>query len=307
MSIHLPIADLAVNLWIILLLGGGVGILSGVFGIGGGFLLTPLLMMLGIPPTVAVGTGTSQVLATSVSGALTQWRRRNVDVLMGLVLSGSGLVGSVLGIILLRFLSQRGQDDLVIALCYVVFLGGVGGFMLLETVRSWLITPAPSSVKPRHHHSILRRLPFRVRFRTSGIYISVLVPLTLGLAVGVLTTLMGIGGGFVMVPAMIYILAMPTRVVVGTSMFQIVFVSATAAFLHATVTVTVDMVLALLLVIAGVIGTQVGVRLSAALKGEQLRALLAVMVLAVGVAVFVNLVREPTDLFTLTVIEEENG
>jgi uncharacterized membrane protein YfcA len=303
MQIYLPIAEMSVNVFLILGLGGGVGFMSGLFGVGGGFLMTPLLIFLGIPPAVAVGTEAAQIVASSVSGVLAHWRRGNVDLKMGLILTAGGFVGSFGGVELFAWLRSMGQVDLVIALCYVVFLGIVGGLMFVESALS-LVKSKRKAVagRPRkkiHQHTWMHGLPFKVRFRRSKLYISALVPLALGLVVGVLAAIMGVGGGFIMVPAMIYLLGMPTSVVVGTSLFQIIFVTANSTLLHSTRNFTVDIVLALLLLVGGVVGAQIGAKMSSRLRGEQLRVLLAVIVLGVCIKLGIDLVTIPADLFTI--------
>lgn len=302
MQIYLPIAEMSVNVFVILAVGGGIGFLSGLFGAGGGFLLTPLLIFLGVPPAVAVGTGTNQIVASSVSGALAQWRRGNVDLRMGLILILGGLVGSGLGVMLFHWLRRLGHIDLVISGSYVVLLGGIGGLMVTESVRALLRRRAGSGAEPmarRHARGWIDRLPLKVRFRRSQLYISALLPALVGIAVGMISAIMGVGGGFVLVPAMIYLLGMPTAVVMGTSLFQIVFVTANATFLHATINHTVDVVLALVLVLGGAIGAQFGVRVGARLKGEHLRALLGLLVLAVAVKLLVDLLLPPAEPFSL--------
>ncbi|MGE4279158.1 MAG: sulfite exporter TauE/SafE family protein, partial [Magnetospirillum sp.] len=229
MQIYLPIAEMSVNVFLILGLGGGVGFMSGLFGVGGGFLMTPLLIFLGIPPAVSVGTEAAQIVASSVSGVLAHWRRGNVDLKMGLILTMGGFVGSFGGVELFKWLRSQGQVDLVIALCYVIFLGIVGGLMFVESVQSLVKSKRMAEAggrKKLHQHTWIHGLPFKVRFRRSKLYISAVLPLGLGVLVGVLAAIMGVGGGFIMVPAMIYLLGMPTSVVVGTSLFQIIFVTA---------------------------------------------------------------------------------
>lgn len=299
MVIYLPIAGLSVDVWTLIVIGGGVGILSGVFGVGGGFLLTPLLMFLGIPPSVAVATGANQVLGSSVSGVLSHWRRRNVDVRMGGLLLAGGLVGSGLGVWLFGFLKRMGQIDLVIALSYVGFLLIVGGLMLVESLSSFRNNRSASALRKRHN--FLQHLPLRMRFPRSRLYISALLPLGVGIVGGVLSAVMGVGGGFVMVPMMIYLLGMPTSVVIGTSLFQIIFVTANVTFLQALTTNTVDVVLALILLIGGAVGAQFGARIGAKLRAEQLRLLLAIIVLAVGARMAVDLISPPEDRFSLDV------
>ena len=300
MQIYLPIAEMSVNALLLLGLGGGVGFLSGMFGVGGGFLMTPLLIFNGIPPAVAVVTEANQVVAASVSGALAHWRRRNVDVKMGVVLLIGGFVGSTLGVWLFTILRDIGQIDFVISVSYVLFLGITGGLMVIESLRAWM--RSRQSAAPRrklHQHTWMHGLPFKMRFRTSKLYISALLPLVVGVFVGILAAIMGVGGGFVMVPAMIYLLGMPTSVVVGTSLFQIVFVTANVTLLQAINNQTVDIVLALLLLVGGVIGAQLGTIFGTRLRGEQLRVLLGLIVLAVCGGVAYNLVAEPVDPFSL--------
>ena len=300
MDIYLPIAEMSVNLFVLLGLGGAVGFLSGIFGVGGGFLMTPLLILLGIPPPVAVGTSAAQIVASSVSGVQVQLRRRAVDLKMGLVLMAGGFAGSLMGVRLFGLLSSLGQIDLVISLTYVLFLGGVGAMMLVESLRvlwwSWRGRRPPAA---RHHHSWLHRLPLRTRFRRSGLYISALGPLLLGMMVGLLVAMMGVGGGFIMVPAMIYMLGMPTAVVVGTSLFQIAFVAAGTTFMHAFNNQTVDMFLALALVVGGVVGAQLGAEIGLRLRGEQIRLLLALIVLGVGVRMAIELVVTPPARYSI--------
>jgi uncharacterized membrane protein YfcA len=278
MQIYLPIAEMSVNAFLLLGMGGGVGFLSGLFGVGGGFLMTPLLIFIGIPPAVAVGTEANQIVAASVSGVLAHWRRGNVDFKMGLVLLLGGFAGSTLGVMLFSFLRGLGQIDLVISLMYVIFLGTIGALMLYESAKT--MRRRKSATGPRrklHQHTWVHGLPLKMRFRRSKLYISALLPFSVGFLVGVLAAIMGVGGGFVMVPAMIYLLGMPTAVVVGTSLFQIIFVTANVTFLQAYANQTVDVVLALMLLIGAVIGAQFGARAGAKLHGEELRGLLALM------------------------------
>ena len=300
MDIYLPIAEMSVNLFLLLGLGGAVGFLSGVFGVGGGFLMTPLLIFVGIPPAVAVGSEASQILASSFSGVMAHMRRGNVDVRMGAVLVAGGLVGSAFGVWLFKLLRQLGHIDLVISLAYVLFLGTVGGLMFVESVRAWLRTQRRgSSFTKRHRHLWLHGLPLKLRFHRSRLYISALTPLCLGFLVGILSSIMGVGGGFLMVPAMIYLIGMPTQVVVGTSLFQIAFVTAVTTFLHAVNNHTVDVILALALIVGGVIGAQLGSNAGARLRGEQLRILLAAIVLAACGKLGYDLIRTPPDIYSL--------
>jgi uncharacterized membrane protein YfcA len=275
-----------------------VGFLSGVFGVGGGFLMTPLLIFIGIPPAVAVATEANQIVASSVSGVLAHWKRGNVDFKMGFALLFGGIIGSSLGVGLFSFLRDLGQLDLVIKLSYVVFLGIIGVLMLIESINT--IRRTKKQTPPKlHTHNWMHGLPFKIRFRRSRLYISALLPISIGLLVGLLAAIMGVGGGFIMVPAMIYLLGMPTVVVVGTSLFQIIFVTANVTVLQAVSTQTVDVVLALLLLTGGVIGAQIGVRVGVRLQGEQLRGLLALMVLGVCVKIGYDLVVTPVDLYTI--------
>jgi len=300
MQIYLPIAELSLNIFLLLGIGAGVGFLSGLFGVGGGFLMTPLLIFVGVPPAVAVGTGANQIIASSVSGALAHWRRGNVDLTMGLVLLVGGLAGSSLGVYVFGLLKRLGQVDLAIAIAYVLFLGAVGGLMLVESLRA--LRRRRGGTAPRrklHQHIWLHGLPFKIRFRKSKLYISALLPLGIGLLVGVLGAVMGVGGGFIMVPAMIYLLGMPTSVVVGTSLFQIIFVMINVTFLQAWHNHTVDILLALLLLVGGVVGAQVGTQIGGRLRSEELRVLLAAMVLAVAGKIAYDMTATPDELYSL--------
>lgn len=299
MQIYLPIAEVSVNAFLLLGLGGLVGILSGMFGVGGGFLMTPLLFFIGIPPAVAVATEANQIVASSFSGVLAHVKRRSVDFRMGTVLLIGGLIGAALGVLVFNYLKALGQVDLLVRLCYVIFLGVIGALMFVESLNAIRKTRKGGAVPTRRKHGIVHKLPFKMRFRTSGLYISVIPPVLVGIAVGILAAIMGVGGGFIMVPAMIYLLGMPTKVVIGTSLFQIIFVTAFTTLLHATTNYTVDMVLAVLLLVGGVIGAQIGTRIGTKLKAEQLRILLALMVLAVCGKLALDLLIMPTELFSL--------
>ena len=304
MYIYLPIAEISMHIGIIFGLGGGVGFLSGLFGVGGGFLMTPLLIFFGIPPAVAVATEANQIVASSVSGVLAHMRRGNVDFKMGSILLAGGVLGSSFGVMLFKYLRDMGQIDLVIKLSYVVFLGIIGGLMLLESVRAILRSRRPGAPRRKlHQHNWLHGLPLKMRFRRSKLYISALLPLAIGAFVGLLAAIMGVGGGFIMVPAMIYLLGMPTSVVVGTSLFQIIFVTANVTLLQSIQTQTVDFMLAGLLLFGAVIGAQFGTRASALLRGEQLRGLLALMVLAVCLKLGFDLVVQPSDLFSVELLK----
>ena len=298
MYIYLPIAEISIHIGLIIGLGGGIGFLSGLFGVGGGFLMTPLLIFLGVPAPVAVATEANQIVASSVSGVLAHWRRRNVDFKMGGVLLAGGVVGSTLGVYLFALLREIGQIDLVIKLSYVFFLGIIGSLMLIESARAILRARQPGARRGKlHQHNWLHGLPFKMRFRRSKLYISALLPFGIAAFVGLLSAIMGVGGGFILVPAMIYLLGMPTSVVVGTSLFQIIFVTANVTFLQAVQTQTVDFVLAGLLLLGAVVGAQIGTRFGARLKGEQLRGLLALMVMAVSLKLGFDLITMPVDLY----------
>jgi uncharacterized membrane protein YfcA len=300
MQIYLPIAELSVDVFLLLGLGGAIGFLSGLFGVGGGFLMTPILIFIGIPPPVAVGTEANQIVASSVSGVLAHWRRGNVDFKMGAILLLGGLFGSTLGVWLFAILRQLGQIDLVIKLCYVTFLGIIGSLMFVESLRALGRRRRAAAARGKmHKHTWIHGLPFKMRFRRSKLYISALLPAGVGVLVGILSAIMGVGGGFIMVPAMIYLLGMPTAVVVGTSLFQIIFVTANVTFLQAYANQTVDVVLAVILLTGAVIGAQFGARAGAKLRGEQLRILLALMVLVVCGKLLYDLTVTPEDLYSI--------
>lgn len=301
MQIYLPIAEMSVNIFTILLLGGVTGILSGMFGVGGGFLMTPFLIFIGIPPSVSVASSANQIIASSVSGFLAHWRRQNVDFKIGALLLLGGLFGSTLGVWIFHLLKQIGQIDLVISLFYVFFLGGIGVLMAIESSRAILHQrkKAPTAL---HSRSVwLSRLPWKMRFPHSKLFISAWLPLLIGFFIGIMVSIMGIGGGFFMIPAMIYILGMPTSVVIGTSLFQIIFITANVTFLQAISTHTVDIVLAFLLLTGSVVGAQLGTRLGAKIAAEHLRALLALLVLAVSIKLAWGLFATPVDLYSVTV------
>jgi uncharacterized protein len=302
MQVYLPIAETTVNAFTLLGVGGGVGVLSGMFGVGGGFLITPLLFFIGVPPAVAVATGVNQVVAASISGVLTHLKRKTVDLRMGSVLLAGGLVGSLVGIWFFTVMSRLGQIDLLVQLSYVLFLGVIGALMFQESLRALL--RAKSANPPRrklHTHNWVHNLPWKIKFRTSGLYISVFPPLLVGFGVGVLSAIMGVGGGFILVPAMIYLLGMPTKVVIGTSLFQVTFVAAFTTMLHAVTSQTVDVLLALFLIIGGVVGAQVGTRIGLKLPAEQLRILMALLVLAVAIKIGLDLVLTPRELYSITI------
>ena len=301
MDIYLPIAEMSLDLFLLLGLGTAIGFLSGVFGVGGGFLLTPLLIFIGVPPAVAVASSANQLVGASVSGVIAHWRRGNVDFKMGFILLLGGLAGSVLGVWLFTLLKRMGQIELTISLLYVVLLGTLGGLMLVESVRALLRQRRPGSYRRKlHRHNWLHGLPLKTRFRRSKLYISALLPTGLGFLIGILSAVLGIGGGFVLVPAMIYTLGMPTAVVPGTSLLQIIFVAANVTFLQAYTNRTVDAVLAMVLLVGGVIGAQLGTRFGTRLRGEQLRFLLALLVLAVAAKLAHDLTIRPPSLFVIT-------
>jgi uncharacterized protein len=301
MNVYLPIAEISVNAFVFIGMGAAVGFLSGLFGVGGGFLMTPLLIFSGIPAAVAVGTEAAQIVASSVSGAIAQYRRNNVDVKLGVVLLSGGIFGSIVGVQLVKILRQMGQFELFVGISYVLFLGIIGTLMMIESVRTIQRTRGGQSTSMRRpgQHSWVHGLPFKMRFTRSKLYISAIPPLMIGAFVGFLAAIMGVGGGFIMVPAMIYLLRVPTNVVVGTSLFQIVFVTAVTTVLHASANLSVDVVLALLLMTGGVIGAQFGAAAGSQLKGEELRFLLAAIVLLVCLRLGWDLVVTPSDLYSL--------
>ena len=302
MQVYLPIAEVSVDALIILAIGAVVGFLSGLFGVGGGFLATPLLIFAGVPPAVAVGTQANQLIAASVTGVMGHWRRNNVDVKLGLVMLSGSLVGSLIGVLLFALLTRLGQVDLVVAICYVLFLGTIGSLMMWESARAMLRTRRGPPVRRKlHQHNFLHGMPLKVRFPRSRLYISALLPAGIGFVGGVLVSLMGIGGGFLLVPAMIYLLGMPTGLVAGTSLFQIGFTTALVTFLQAVTNHTVDVLLALLLIFGGVVGSQIGSSVGGFLRGEQARALLALIVLAVAVRLAFELFGAPVEPYSLAV------
>jgi uncharacterized membrane protein YfcA len=302
MHFYLPVAEMSANVFIFLAMGGAVGFLSGLFGVGGGFLMTPLLIFSGIPPAVAVGTESAQIAASSVSGAFAQWRRKNIDFMMAGVLLAGGIVGSLFGVQLVGSLRRLGLFDFFVAVCYVTFLGVIGTLMLIESLNTMRKTRSGSSASARRsgQHIWIHGLPFKLRFQRSKLYISAIPPLLIGLFVGLLAAIMGVGGGFIMVPAMIYLLRVPTNIVVGTSLFQIVFLTAATTVLHASQNQTVDVVLAVLLMLGGVVGAQFGAVAGERLKAEQLRFLLAALVLMVGLRFAWQLIAPPSDLYSLS-------
>ena len=302
MDVYLPIANLSVNGLVIVGLGGLMGILSGMFGVGGGFLTTPLLIFYGIPPTVAAASAASQVTGASVSGVFAHTRRGGVDYLMGGVLVAGGVLGTLVGAGLFRILQELGQIDTVINLLYVIMLGSIGGLMASESIQSLRALKAgrPLPARKRRHHPMVANLPFRWRFYRSGLYISPLAPLLLGFVSGILTMLLGIGGGFILVPAMLYLLGMSASVVVGTSLFQILFVTMIATMTHALTTKAVDIVLALLLLIGSVSGAQIGAQFAQKFRPEYLRLALAVIVLLVALRLALGLGFRPDEIYAIS-------
>jgi uncharacterized membrane protein YfcA len=301
MEIYLPVAEMSVNWLFIILLGTGVGFLSGMFGVGGGFLMTPLLVFTGIPSTVAVATTLSHITASSISGALAQWKKRAIDFAMAGVMLSGGVAGTMFGVWLFALMRRQGQMDLIVALTYVIMLGTIGTIMLRESLQALKAYRSGVTVSHRLvNRGWIQGLPFKMRFRQSRLYISVIPPIAIGFAVGALSAIMGIGGGFIIVPAMIYLLRMPTKVVMGTSLVQIIAVTSITTILQATNNYAVDIVLALLLVSGGVVGAQLGVRAGAKLRGEQLRLLLAILVLTVGAGLAWQLVARPADIYSLS-------
>ena len=300
MDIYLPIAEVSLDIFFLLGLGAAVGFLSGVFGVGGGFLLTPLLIFIGVPPTVAVASSANQLVGASVSGVLAHWRRGNVDFKMGYVLLVGGLIGSLLGVWIFTLLKRLGQIELTISICYVLLLGALGSLMMIESIRALLRLHRPGVSRRRlHQHTGMHGLQLKARFRRSRLYISALLPVGIGFVIGVFSAILGIGGGFIMVPAMIYMLGMPTSVVPGTSLLQIIFVAANVTVLQAYTNHTVDAVLALVLLVGGVVGARIGTRFGTRLRGEQLRLLLALMVLAVAAKLAFDMTVRPADLYSI--------
>ncbi|MET0238542.1 MAG: sulfite exporter TauE/SafE family protein [Sphingobium sp.] len=303
MDLYLPIANLSVNALLIVALGGVVGLLSGMFGVGGGFLTTPLLIFYGIPPMVAAASAASQVTGASVSGVVSHLSRRTVDIRMGLVMVAGGLLGTLLGAGIFAMLQRAGQIDAVIAILYVLMLGSIGLMMARESIGALIAQRRgdPPPARRRRHHPLVTALPMRWRFYASGLYISPLAPFLLGIFSGILTMLLGIGGGFILVPAMLYILGMQTQVVIGTSLFQILFVTMATTMVHSLTTRAVDLVLAFLLLLGSVVGAQVGARLSMKMRPEYLRVALAAIVLIVAIRMALGLGWRPDEIYTVTI------
>lgn len=304
MTIYLPIAEMNINILLIVLIGMVVGGLSGLFGVGGGFLMTPLLIFLGIPPVVAVGTEAPHVLASSVSGVIAHWRRKNVDFKMGFFLLIGGVVGSTVGVNLFKILRIFGQIDIVIQILFLIFLGFIGFSMAFESAKTTISKyRTTSAIRTKlHQHSWIHGLPFKVRFHRSKLYISAIPPILIGFIVGLLSAMMGVGGGFIMIPALVYILGMSTNVVVGTSLFQIIFVTANSTFFQSYLNQTVDIVLAALMILGGVIGAQIGAKIGTKMKAEYLRGILAILVLTVCAKIFMDLTLTPDNLFSIDIL-----
>jgi uncharacterized membrane protein YfcA len=292
MTFYLPIAEIEINLLIILFFGFVVGFMSGLFGVGGGFLMTPLLIFMGIPPSTAVGTESVQILGSSVSGALAHSRKKNIDYEIGIFLLIGGIFGSTFGVILFNFLKQSGNIDLIINILYVIFLSIIGILMLIESTIS--LVKDDRNILKKRKRNLLDYLPLKLKFRQSGIYISIILPVFVGIITGFLASLMGVGGGFIMVPAMIYLFRMGTVSAIGTSLFQIVFVTLNSSILQATYNLSVDLILAIFLLIGGVIGAQYGSKFTSKFKGEQLRVLLAIIVILVCIKMGIELFNEPS-------------
>ena len=303
MSIYLPIAELSVNIILLLSIGGVVGFLSGMFGLGGGFLMTPILIFMGIPTNVAVATSANQIVASSISGTIGYWRQGLVDFKMGGVLLIGSFFGSILGVWIFSRLVILGQIDTVISILYFALLTSIGLIMLIESSQVIRDRVRRKTVKRKiHYHNWAHKLPFKMKFYKSKLYISAIPPIIIGFVIGILSATMGIGGTFILIPAMIYFLGMPTSKVIGTSLFQIIFVTALVTLLHATTTFAVDAVLAFFLIIASVIGAQLGVLAANKLRGEEIRALLAIIVLGVATKIALDLLVEPNEIFNISVI-----
>ena len=304
MEIYLPIAGLPINFFMLMFLGLIVGFLSGMFGVGGGFLMTPMLILMGIPPAVAVASEANHILAASVSGFLAHMRRSNIDFLMGFILLIGGVLGSLTGVFLLRYLLTIGQEKVFISLSYIFILVFVGIWMLIESLN-YIKNKSKGKRNKLHEHIWLHGLPFKIKFRKSHLYISILPPIFIGTLVGVLSSIMGVGGGFILVPAMIYILGMPTQVVIGTSLLQIVFVTTVSTIMHSYINHTVDVMLSSLLLIGAVVGAQIGTRVMVRLRGEQIRFLLAVIIIIVALVLIGEILITPEEAFILEKYEND--
>ena len=301
MQFYLPIAEMSVNVLMLLGVSAAVGFVAGMFGVGGGFLLTPFLIFMGIPAPVAVATSAAQIAASSVTGALGSWRKGALDQKLGLVLVAGGLAGTWLGIVFFNAMRRLGQLDLIISLSYIALLVGIGGFMLYESIRAWLDARKGTtrSLRPGGSHRWFEALPLRMRFTQSGLYVSILPFLAAGLLFGFIGAVLGIGGGFMLVPALIYVFRIPVHVVVGTSQFQILCTMLVATLMHAGSSGTVDIVLALVLIVGGVVGAQMGIRAASRLRAEQFRLFLAMLILAVGARFAAEIVVRPADPFSV--------
>ena len=302
MLVYLPIAEIPVNAFLILGMGAAVGFLSGMFGVGGGFLMTPLLIFAGVPSAVAVATGSNPLIASSITGTIAQYRRHNVDLKLGLTLLAGGTAGSLAGVQLIKLLRKTGQIDLIVSLLYVVFMGVIGGMMLFESLRAIRKQRhgKPSAMRRSAQHNWVHGLPLKTRFKTSKLYTSAIPPVALGVLVGLLSGIMGVGGGFLMVPVLIYLLRVPTNIAIGTSLFQVIFISAITTILQAAFNQTVDIMLGGMLMVGGVAGAQAGAIAGQKLRAEHLRLLLAVLVLGVGLRLGVELVASPREPFSVT-------
>lgn len=302
MNIYLPIAEMSVNIYLVLGLGAATGVMAGMFGVGGGFLLTPLLIFMGVPPSISVATAANQTIASSLSGFFAHWRRGNVDFKMGWFLLAGGIAGSTLGVALFRWLKQTGHIDLIISLSYVTFLGVIGAMMADESLRAILKLGKKASHESKP--PLATRLPYKIDFPKSKLHISAIAPIAIGFCIGILVSIMGIGGGFFLIPAMIYLLGMPTAVVIGTSLFQIIFITANVTLLQAITTQTVDILLALLLLAGSVFGAQYGSRWSTKIPGEYLRAALAAIVLFIAIKLGFGLFAPPADIYSVSIIDD---
>ena len=302
LEIYLPIAEISQNIFFLLSIGFVAGILSGMFGVGGGFLTTPILILGGVPPAVAVGSEANHIVGSSLTGFLNYFKRKNVDILMGLVLLVGGVLGSATGVYLFRFLSLRGRIEEVISFAYILFLAGIGIYMLLESLKTRKKKRAGSLIK-LHVHGWMHGLPFRIKFRRSKLYISLIPPLVISFVIGILASIMGVGGGFILVPAMIYLLGMSTQVVIGTSLMQILFVSITSTVMHAYVNKTVDVVLSSFLLLGGVFGVQMGALIVQKISGEVLRMLLGIIIVCLCLFLLSELIIDPSFIFLLDIIK----
>jgi uncharacterized membrane protein YfcA len=309
MQIYLPIAEIPVNILLILLLGLTTGFLAGMFGIGGGFIATPLLMFIGIPPAIAVSTSTNQIIASSVSGVFAHFRKGSVDIKMGLVLVVGGFIGSTFGVSIFKILQKTGHIDLVVALTYVIFLGTISVTMLIDSVKTLVEKKYGVTWEKNENGNLdkflakIDRLPWKSYFPKSDITVSLIVPIILSIGIGILVALMGVGGGFLMIPAMIYILRMPSSVVVGTSLFQIVFIASNATFLQAVTNNTVDIVLAFLMIISSSIGAQIGTRTGYKVDADSMRSFLSLLLLGVCVKMLFTLFQHPESLYVIEILK----